>query len=308
MAKNNENNENNDNIKNKLEDNYKFLIELGSGSFGSVWRVIERKTNKEYAVKIEDKNSKSRLKNEYKIYKKLRDYGVSFGIPRVKCYFESSKKCYLLMQLLGKSLDQVLNDLPAPFDLATVLKLGIQITKLLEIIHSAGFIHRDIKPNNFLIGTGEDANCVFIMDFGLSKKYIIDDEHIKMRIERSLVGTARYASINVHQGFEPSRRDDLESVGYMLVYFLLKRLPWQGLNKKKKNCDHIKLIGECKMKTSLNDLCENLPHCFKEYIKYCRSLKFDEKPDYAYLKNLFYKTADEKQLDLRYLWEEENVY
>jgi serine/threonine protein kinase len=299
-----ENNEINNEIKNTnmIEDNYKFLIELGSGSFGSVWRVIDRKTKKEYAVKIEDKNSKSRLKNEYKIYKNLREFGISFGVPKVKCYFESQKKCYLIMQLLGQSLDQVLNDLDKSFDLSTVLKLGIQITKLLEIIHSAGYLHRDIKPNNFLVGLGKDKDCVFVMDFGLSKKYINDGAHIKMRNERSLVGTARYASINVHNGLEPSRRDDLESVGYMLIYLLVKKLPWQGL-KKKKNCDHIKLIGECKMKTSINDLCKGIPSCFKEYIKYCRNMDFDEKPDYNYLKNLFYKTVMEEDLDLKYFWE-----
>jgi serine/threonine protein kinase len=294
--------ENNGEMKNTIEDNYKFLIELGSGSFGSVWRVIDKKTKKEYAVKIEDKNNKSRLKNEYKIYKKLREFGINFGIPKVKCYFESQKKCYLIMQLLGKSLDQVLNEINMPFDLATVLKLGIQIIKLLEIIHSTGFLHRDIKPNNFLIGTGEDKDCVFIMDFGLSKKYMSGGEHIKINYDKSLVGTARYASINVHNGIEPSRRDDLESVGYMLIYLLVKKLPWQGL-KKKKNSDHIKLIGECKLKTSINELCKGLPECFKEYIKYCRELKYEEKPDYNYLKNLFYKTVTEENLELKYFWE-----
>lgn len=298
----NNNEDNNEDIKNTIQDNYKFLIEIGSGSFGSVWRVIDKKNKKEYAIKIEDKNSKSRLKNEYNIYKKLKDFGISFGIPKIKCYFESQKKCYLIMQLLGKSLDQVLNENEFPFDLSTVLKLGIQITKLLEILHSAGFLHRDIKPNNFLIGNGEDKDCVFIMDFGLSKNYIIDGEHIKMKHGRSLVGTARYASINVHQGLEPSRRDDLESVGYMLVFLLLKKLPWQGL-KKKKDCDHIKIIGECKMKTSVSELCKNLPSCFKEYIKYCKNLDFDEKPDYNYLKNLFYKEVEMNDLELKYFWE-----
>jgi serine/threonine protein kinase len=208
-----------------------------------------------------------------------------------------------MMQLLGKSLDQIMNESSISFNLQTVLKLGIQITKLLEIVHDAGFIHRDIKPNNFLIGVGEDNDSVFVMDFGLSKKYIddISGNHIPMKIERSLVGTARYASINVHKGFEPSRRDDLESVGYMLIFLLLKRLPWQGL--KKKNSDHIKLIGECKMKTSLDDLCENIPSCFKEYIKHCKNLKFDESPNYEYLKSLFYGLANNDNLELKYSWE-----
>lgn len=298
--------DNNDEKIHRVEDNYKYLIELGKGSFGSVWRVIDRKSKKEYAIKIEDKNNKSRLKNEYKIYRRLTDQGISYGIPRIKKYFESNDKCYLLMQLLGKSLDQVINDLPGPFDLVTVLKLGIEMTQLLEMIHSVGYIHRDIKPNNFLTGTKNNKDNLFIMDFGLSKKYINNNEHIKFRVERSLIGTARYASINIHLGYEPSRRDDLESVGYMLVYFLKGKLPWQGL-KKRKNYDHIKLIGDCKMKTSLNELCHHLPPCFHEYIKYSRSLKFEEKPNYKYLKGLFYKMVREKDLDLKYLWEDEKV-
>jgi casein kinase 1 len=294
--------------KNKFEDNYNFLIELGSGSFGSVWKVLDKKTKKEYAVKIEDKNNKSRLKNEYNIYKNLKKYGITFGIPKIKSYIESPKKCFLFMQLLGKSIDQIQSELP--FDLASVLKAGIQITKLLEIVHNSGYIHRDIKPNNFLIGTGDDNDSIFIMDFGLSKRYLTgenNDKHIVMRVERSLVGTARYASINVHQGLEPSRRDDLESVGYMLVFLLLKKLPWQGL-KKKEDGDHIKLIGDCKMKTSLNDLCYGVPPCFKEYIKYCRNLKFEEKPNYNYLKNLFNNYAKSKKIKLSYYWEKDNEY
>lgn len=300
----NDNKDNKDN--NRVSDTYRFLIEIGSGSFGSVWKIRDKRNNKEYAIKIENKSNKSRLKNEYNIYKDLLKDNITFGIPRIKRYFESENRCYMVMQLLGKSLDQLLesniNTNNKPFDITSTLKLGIQVVTLLEKIHNSGYLHRDIKPNNFLVGLGRDKDSVFIMDFGLSKKYIEDDNHINMKIGKSIVGTARYISINVHNGYEPSRRDDLESVGYVLVYLLLNKLPWQGL-KKKKDVDHIKTIGECKKNTELEVLCEGLPQCFLEYIKYCRDLEFNEKPDYEYLKKLFYNTAKNLEIKLKYFWE-----
>lgn len=290
-----------DNID-KFEAKYKMLIELGKGSFGSVYRIMDKKTGKEYAVKIEEKSSRSRLKNEYTIYKNLLNGWVGGGIPEINDYYETKKHIYMVMQRLGQSLENLLND-RLTFDVATVLKLGIDITDLLEKIHNVGYVHRDIKPNNFLVGiTQDDYDEIFIMDFGLSKKYVMEDgTHIKPKEDRSLVGTARYASINVHMGLEPSRRDDLESVGYMLIYFLKGKLPWQGL-KKSKSVDQVKLIGECKMKTSLDVLCQGLPVCFKEYIVYCRSLEFDERPDYKLLKKLLFFTAQQLKIKLEFCW------
>ena len=267
-----------------LRNNYKLLIELGSGSFGSVWKIVDNKTGFDYAMKIEDKNQKSRLKVENDVYNDLKQNGITKGIPNIYKYFESNKKCFLIMDLLGKSLDNLLNETEKGFTINQVKMFGISIINLLEKIHNAGYIHRDIKPNNFLVGYTD--NDLYIMDFGLSKKYIVNDKHIKMKTERSLTGTARYASINVHDGIEPSRRDDLESVGYMLLYFISKKLPWQGL-KKEKNKSQIILIGEYKKKISLDELCFPFPNCFKEYLTYCRKLKFDETPNYQYLKSLF---------------------
>lgn len=284
----------------QLNDKYKLIVKLGSGSFGEVYKAQNRETKKTYAVKIEPKTTKSRLAEEYKIYKKLEKNGVANGIPKIFDFFETSKDKFLIMQYLGKDLDELQKNNKGKFDLGTIFKLGVDIIELLQNIHSAGFVHRDIKPNNFLIDHSNPSE-LYIMDFGLSKQYMVNDSHINMRVERDLVGTARYASINVHLGFEPSRRDDLESVGYMLIYFLLGKLPWQGL-KEKKGQSKIKIIGEVKQYTSLRKLCEHVPKMFIEYLTYCKKLGFETKPDYDYLKKLFIDESKKRKIRPEYCW------
>jgi len=284
-----------------LKNRYKLIIEIGSGSFGKVYETRDKTNGNIYAAKIEEKKENSRLRDEYEIYKKLKENGITSGIPNVLEFFRTPKENILIMQLLGSSLDGLLEKNGGFFDIGTVLKLGVDMIKLLKNIHCAGFIHRDIKPNNFLIGN-ENSEELYIMDFGLSKQYVSDKKHIESRFERSLVGTARYASINVHIGLEPSRRDDMESVGYMLVYFLKGHLPWQGL-KKKKGCDQIKLIGDTKMSTHLDKLCYGIPICFHQYLKYCRGLGFTERPNYEFLQNLFIKEANKTKIEMKYCWE-----
>lgn len=283
-----------------LANRYKLIIEIGSGSFGKVYETKDKINGGSYAAKIEERKDNSRLKDEYEIYKKLKKNGITTGIPNVVDFFTTPKQNILIMQLLGSSLDGLLEQNGGFFDMGTVLKLGIDMVKLLKNIHNAGFIHRDIKPNNFLVGN-ENGEDLYIMDFGLSKQYVSERKHIGLKVERSLVGTARYASINVHMGFEPSRRDDLESVGYMLVYFIKGHLPWQGL-KKKKGVDQIKLIGDTKTCTHLNKLCYNLPTCFHQYLKYCRNLSFTEKPNYEFLQNLFIEEANKSKIEMKYCW------
>ncbi len=289
-----------------VSDKYKYIDMLGSGSFGKVYLTQDRQTKKLYAAKLELKGKKSRLKDEYNIYMKLKRKGLKVGIPKIVDYLETKKNNIMVMQLLGKDLDELHKGNGGIFDIATVLKLGIDIVDLLENLHKTGFIHRDIKPNNFLSGVGDESNQLYIMDFGLSKQYIVKSKHIPHKVEKELVGTARYASINVHDGIEPSRRDDLESVGYMLVYFLKGSLPWQGL-KEKKNEDKIKLIGNTKKWTSLIKLCKDIPNCFYEYIKYCRKLHFTETPDYEYLKKLFQDEATKSNLKLKFCWDSEDL-
>jgi len=209
----------------------------------------------------------------------------------------------MIIDLLGPSLEDLFNKYNRKFKLSTVFMLADQLIYLLRQLHTSEYIHRDIKPNNFLIGRDKNMGQLYMMDFGLSKKYTMNDKHIKFRDKRSLIGTARYASVNMHMGFEPSRRDDLESVGYMLIYFLKGVLPWQGIKKRKK-IKQLEAIGECKMCTSLDTLCEGLPNCFKEYIKYCKKLKFHETPNYDKLRNFFTKSSDGRKIKPDFEWKD----
>uniref|UniRef100_G3NC04 non-specific serine/threonine protein kinase n=1 Tax=Gasterosteus aculeatus aculeatus TaxID=481459 RepID=G3NC04_GASAC len=158
----------------------------------------------------------------------------------------------------------------------------------IEYIHSKNFIHRDVKPDNFLMGLGKKGNLVYIIDFGLAKKYrdARTHQHIPYRENKNLTGTARYASINTHLGIEQSRRDDLESLGYVLMYFNLGSLPWQGLKAATKRQKYER-ISEKKMSTPIEVLCKGYPSEFATYLNYCRGLRFDDKPDYSYLRQLF---------------------
>jgi len=288
------------NIKSRWENEYKCIVNLGSGSFGEVYLAQSMRTNDYVAVKVEDKTKPQKIKEEYEIYKYLNKNGFKQGIPKIVNFIETPSFTLMMMQPLGSNLEDIFTDCKQ-YGLSTVLLLAIDLLKLLEKLHDLGYIHRDIKPNNFLIGRNEEINKIYMMDFGLSKKYIVKNKHIDFRNGRSLIGTARYASINMHMGIEPCRRDDLESVGYMLIYFLKGKLPWQGIHKKV-GVPHIKAIGEVKIGTSLDELCKDLPICFKTYLEYCRKLKFDQTPDYEYMKKLFLDTSKKMNLKLEYEW------
>uniref|UniRef100_A0A803MRN6 non-specific serine/threonine protein kinase n=1 Tax=Chenopodium quinoa TaxID=63459 RepID=A0A803MRN6_CHEQI len=194
----------------------------------------------------------------------------------------------LVMDLLGPSLEDLFNFCSRKFSLKTVLMLADQMINRIEFVHSKSFLHRDIKPDNFLMGLGRRANQVYVIDFGLAKKYrdTTTHQHIPYRDNKNLTGTARYASMNTHLGIEQSRRDDLESLGYVLMYFLRGSLPWQGLKAGTKKQKYER-ISEKKVSTSIEALCRGYPTEFASYFHYCRSLRFDDKPDYAYLKRIF---------------------
>jgi serine/threonine protein kinase len=289
--------------KTPLKNEYQIIEKIGSGSFGEVYYAKCIKTNKYVAAKIEfTQKHTPKIINEYNIYQHLIHNGFIKGIPAIYDIFQTPRSNIMIMQLLGQNLEELFVKNKRKFSVSTVLYIGIQIISLLEQLHNVHFVHRDIKPNNFLIGLNRNSNRIYIMDFGLSKKYIAkNNRHIDFRNDRSLIGTARYASINIHMGIEPSRRDDLESVGYMLIYFLKGILPWQG-SKKQNGKTHIETIGEIKMTTSIDKLCENVPECFREYLIYCRDLAFDKKPDYVYMKNLFVNYHKQNNIKLEFDW------
>ena len=268
---------------------------LGKGSFGKIYWGINKITGDEIAIKLEPSNTdQPQLAYEYKIYKYLQD---GFGIPKVYECSKDNKFTILIMELLGDSLEKKFVKSNKKFTLLTVLMIMDQLITRLEFIHSKNLLHRDIKPDNFLVGRKNKNNIIYAIDFGLSKKYRSSRTglHIPYRDGKSLTGTARYASINTHLGVEQSRRDDIESLGYMMVYFLKGSLPWQGMivHDSKKKYDRIKKL---KIQFKLEDLCHNLPKECIRFIQYARNMNFEDRPNYSYLRGLLRKAAKKNGL------------
>jgi len=258
---------------------------IGAGSFGDIYMGTNVQTGDEVAIKLESIKSKHpQLLYESKLYKILAG---GIGVPNVHWYGVEGDYNVMVIDLLGPSLEDLFSFCNRKFGLKTVLMLADQMVNRVEYVHAKNFIHRDIKPDNFLIGLGKKANQVHVIDFGLAKKYRDSkaQQHIAYREGKNLTGTARYASINTHLGIEQSRRDDLEAVGYVLMYFNRGSLPWQGLKANGKKEKYEKIM-EKKMSTPIEVLCKHFPSEFVTYLNYCRSLRFEDRPDYAYLRRL----------------------
>ncbi|KAG5502893.1 hypothetical protein JKF63_04664 [Porcisia hertigi] len=213
---------------------------------------------------------------------------VAVGIPQIYYFDSEGDYNIMVMELCGPSLEDVFNYCHRRFSLKTVLMIADQLLHRIQFFHEKGFVHRDIKPENFVLGCRFKAHIIHIIDYGLSKLYweVKKNTHIAFAEGRPLTGTARYCSANVHRGYEQSRRDDLESIGYLFVYFLQGTLPWQGIQAKEQQIKTIK-IGETKISTPLEELCKGMPAEFLKYLQYCRALTFAQKPDYEYLRRLF---------------------
>ncbi|KAK9501498.1 hypothetical protein O3M35_012213 [Rhynocoris fuscipes] len=265
---------------------YRLVRKIGSGSFGDIYLGINVSNGEEVAVKLEPTRARHpQLLYESKLYKVLQG---GIGIPHIRWYGQEKEFNVLVLDLLGPSLEDLFNFCSRRFTIKTVLMLADQMIGRIEYMHSRSFIHRDIKPDNFLMGIGRHCNKLFLIDFGLAKKFRDNRTrtHITYREDKNLTGTARYASINAHLGIEQSRRDDMESLGYVMMYFNRGSLPWQGLKAATKKQKYEK-ISEKKMSTPVEVLCKGFPAEFAMYLNYCRGLRFEEGPDYMYLRQLF---------------------
>ena len=292
--------ENKDNILgNKFFGKYKCIKKLGEGSFGSIYKA---EYNEDYfALKFESIDKGQNLLENEAI---IMEYLKGPNIPYIKLYGSTSEYNILVMQLLGKSLENIFEEKKI-FSLKTVCMIGYQFVTVLEYIHNKHILHRDIKPDNFVMGLNNLSQYVYLLDFGLAKKYRSSRtlKQIPLVNRKKLTGTARYASINALKGYEHSRRDDLEAAGYVLIYFIKGRLPWQGLQVKTKE-ERYKKILKKKIEISPEELCENLPQEFEKYIEYTRNLEYLEEPDYAMLRELFNSILrkDHAKFDFIYDW------
>ena len=277
---------------------YRCIEKLGQGSFGCIYKGLYNKDF--YALKFESiRSGHNLLENEAMIMNILRGPNV----PYIKSYGVMDDFNVLVMQLLGKSLEYYFTKLKK-FNLKTVCLIGCQMVSILEHVHDNNIIHRDIKPDNFAMGLNDLNAYLFILDFGLSRKYRdnCNSEHYPMRKKKKLTGTARYCSINAMRGYDHSRRDDLESIGYLLVYFLKGALPWQGQLGKTKE-ERYKKILEKKVSTSTQELCEDCPKEFEKYLDYTKNLEFTETPDYGMLRELLTKIINKEKFEYDYIYD-----
>ncbi|KAG2113214.1 kinase-like domain-containing protein [Suillus discolor] len=268
------------NVPIRVDGRFRLGDILGSGSYGVVYRARNIINDDELAVKLEPLiNNSSSLEHEYHILKQLEG-GV--GIPRAVWFGREAAHDALVLDLLGPSLHDLFLKHNRKFSLRTILNFGDQLLLSLEHIHSRNYMHGDIKLQNVLVSHGASKNTVFIVDFSIAKEYwnSAAQSHMPFRQGRCLTGTPAFASINNHLGVVPGRRDDLESLIYMLIYFLHSSLPWLTSDNEKLSSSS---ILACKVDTTIKVLCLGIPSEITTMLIYSRNLAFSEDPDYDYL-------------------------
>eukprot|EP00397_Hematodinium_sp_SG-2012_P020371 GEMP01020983.1.p1 GENE.GEMP01020983.1~~GEMP01020983.1.p1 ORF type:complete len:355 (+),score=39.95 GEMP01020983.1:42-1067(+) len=293
-------------VGNAVGGKFELSKHLGAGSFGEVYLGVNSNNGDQVAIKLEKKDNRhQQLLLEAKLYRILAG---SYGIPKVYTYGVDGEYNVLVIELLGLSLENCFTQAGRKMGLKSVLMLVDQTLARVEHLHSHNFLHRDIKPDNFLMGIGKNIGVVYMIDLGLAKKYksTTTHQHIPYREGKQLTGTARYASIATHLGWEQSRRDDMVAIGYMMMYFIRGSLPWQGLHMmadKGDKGDKYKKIMESKMSTSVEELCDGYPDEFAKYFKYLSTLEFQERPNYDFCRKLFKDCMKRHNFDYDYVYD-----
>lgn len=282
----------------QLRKGYTLQERLGRGSFGEVYS-CRNKQGKTLAAKLEERRNKkgrarggpSQLHYEHRIYRLLT--GGS-GIPQVHDYFSDGDYNIMIMDRLGKSVEDVLGEQGGSLAADIVVAIGRKVLSALEHVHRNGVAHRDLKPQNMMLAQDTSDTNVYLIDYGLAKRF--NDPvtgHIPYsQNKRGLTGTPRYASVSSHLGAEQSRRDDLESLVYIMVYLRTGRLPWQGMRGSTKKAKYHKIM---RMKQNISDrrLAAHFPAPFKDFVRIVRSLDFEQEPPYAQLQNILLRVAEE---------------
>ncbi|CAD8082907.1 unnamed protein product [Paramecium primaurelia] len=285
--------------------NNKYIIkqQISSGSFGIVYLAFDKHTREEVAVKIEKEENEdvSSLDREISILNRLN------GVPGTpKLYWSGFEQDYnvIVIQILGKDLSQYIKQYKK-FSLKSVLQISYQLLSTLQQVHEKGVIHRDFKPENILTGYQQENGTIYLVDYGVSKVYL--DNHGKhmqspLKDKKSFIGTTRYASIAAHRGYELGRKDDVESMFYVMIYLLKGKLPWQNLQNIGDR-DRTDVVGEVKQKTEISELCKDVPSEFAEIFNYLKKLEFKSEPDYKYMLSLILKAATNNHIILDKLFE-----
>ncbi|KAG2089139.1 casein kinase I isoform epsilon [Suillus discolor] len=254
-----------DKVPVRVDERFRLGDVLGSGSYAVVYRAQNIIKDDAVAIKLKPISNSSSIQHEYKILKHIEG-GV--GIPRVLWFGRESTYHTLVLDLLGPSLYSLFLTHNQKFSLDIIVNLGDQLLSHLK------YIHGDIKPQNVVVGLGDLRDTAFIIDFGIAKEFC-----------QCLTGTSAFASINNHLGVEPGHRDNLESLTYMLIYFLQGSLPWLTSDEEKLSSS---LILECKVNTTIEDLCCGIPVKFATIFIYTRSLAFSENLNYNHLHSLLH--------------------
>ena len=265
---------------------YHPLTKISNGAFSEIYSGTNIINKEKVAIKIEKRNIKNKyLESECYTLFTLR----SMGIPRVLSFGHNKDYDILVMPLLGKSLLEIFTSKNLNYEFKDICLIAIQIIDRIQWVHSRKIIHRDIKPDNLLIGLN-DPHLIYLIDFGLSEKFqsTKTGKHIKISQLKTFTGSVNFASSNALRLLQQSRRDDLESIGYMLIYLMKGSLPWQNIKIDNKKENYFK-VAQVKAYIRPEILCKDLPKEFVEYLRYVKKLKFEEEPNYAYLRHLFVK-------------------